>query len=277
MVDPSQATPRPPRAVGREDGGQPVREADDRQRDQPEHRAAVGDDQQDGATSRPSRASSRVSAPSKTAAEVGLDRRRSGDLGGDAVGGVRRSLLAQVGSTCVVGVGRSGRGDGDDDERRRAVLRHHHRGLLPSPPGRSALRPARWPDAPSGASSWARVRPVRPPSRRSATAGRCPAGSARPASPGRARPLGGPEHDGDRPSSWGSCSSQLDRQGAVGAAGQRSRAEARHGSPSGTNASTSTARTNGHQRRRTTPYGDRRSARAGAGVWWERHEVSSGR
>ena len=90
--------------LGREDRGEPVGHGHDGERDQPQHRAAVGEQQQQRDHAGRGQQQPHVGAV-EDRGEVGRDRCRSGDLGGHAVGSARRRLLAQVGHG-VVGGGR---------------------------------------------------------------------------------------------------------------------------------------------------------------------------
>ena len=150
--------------LGGQHGGGPVGQADHDERDDPQHRAAVGQDQQDRHHER-GRAEQPEVGALEDRGQVGLDRRRPGDLGRDAVRDVGVQGLAQVAD----GLGDLGRAralDRDDPDRRGAVLAGHERGG----------RVARSPPAPE-------PRPVRPPTRP-------PAGTrrARPTRPDRSDP-----------------------------------------------------------------------------------------
>ena len=90
MVEPSQATPRTAMIWVAKTVASRSATADDGERDQPQHRAAVGEQQQQR-----DHAGGRQQQPHVGAVEdrgeVGRDGRRAGDLGGDAVGGAART------------------------------------------------------------------------------------------------------------------------------------------------------------------------------------------
>ena len=123
--------------VGRDDRGELVGDGDDGQGHEPEHRAAVGDDEQDRDDGCRGGEQAEV-GPVEDGGEVGLDGRGAGDLGGQPVGQVRLGRLPEVaddlgGLHGVTGV------DRDEDRRRGAVLGDHGRGARRSRKGARLL------------------------------------------------------------------------------------------------------------------------------------------
>ena len=176
--------------LGGEDGGEPVGDADDGERDQPEHRAAVGDDQQQRDHAGGGEQQVGVGAV-EDRGQVGLDGGRAGDLAVDAVGGVVASCVAQLGDLVGVVGGR----------------------------GRTRRARRRWRAVPSSATTGpvgALAAPTRP---RVSSPAACSAIAA-PASSVELAPRAVHEHDRRPGPRLGELLAQLGAQRAVGALGQ---------------------------------------------------------
>ena len=104
----------------REHGRELVGDADHGERHEPEHRAAVGDDEEQGDDAGRRAEQAEVGAV-EDRGEVGLDRGRPGDLGGEPVGQVGLGRGAQLGHD-VRGLGGVVADDGDEDRGGGAVL-----------------------------------------------------------------------------------------------------------------------------------------------------------
>ena len=247
--------------------------ADDRQRHQPQHRAAVGDDQQDAPRPRRSRRAGgcrRRRRPGRC--RPGCPRVRSP---GPRRRRARPRAAGRAASSTwsMLSVPRS-RTTGNGDDRRGLVLGHHDGGLLPlAATGRSALRPARLAGrAVRGAPAGAPCPSACSPDCDSRAvpcwvSSSCVAWSSSPDSAVHSTMA-------TWPSSSGSCSSSSTARVLSAPTGSVSRAEASR-SPSGTNAITNEREEDRHEREEPgqPASGDRPSGRGGV---VGRHEVSSG-